>query len=281
MKSARWMLHLLAISLVGLTAVSLEIFRNSAAGRWAAAVFLLLAGAAAVETIIRHDAARRKVRQADSEKRQRSAVQHKVIQGQEQERMRISRELHDGIGQSLYSIFVGLKIVNQLKIDESVKEHLLEVERTTKEVMDEIKNMASQLRPPMLDDLGLIPALRSYLESYERQHGIEVESELAHVRDLDFAVTTALYRICQEALRNAAKYSDTRKVLVKLADQGDRIVMTIQDFGQGFELSESERERGIGLYSMRERAEALQGQLDIVSGRGNGTKIVVQIPRDN
>lgn len=277
----RGILYIIAIGLVLVTILITT--RNNANPFWIYGVLLVFSIISAEAALAYANKRLRKLqevwrmeRQA-ADKRYRMAIHHQVIQAQEQERRRISRELHDAIGQSLYSVYVGLKILGQLKIDSSVKEHLLEVERTTKEVMNGIKSMASQLRPPLLDELGLVPALRSYMESYEHQYGIRVEASLAPVGELDFSVTTALYRICQEAMLNAAKYADTPLLRVKLEAGEGLICLEVRDFGRGFDWEADKQQVGIGLFSMRERAELLEGSLEIASG-AEGTVVTARIP---
>ncbi|WP_274365552.1 sensor histidine kinase [Paenibacillus thermotolerans] len=214
-----------------------------------------------------------------SEQNFRHMITKSVIQAQEEERRRVSRDLHDSVGQALYSVLIGLKIVNQLKMEESVKDHLLEVERLTSKAMDEVKSLAVELRPPTLDDLGLIPALKTYFERYEYLFGIRVKLTVqGRPRRYGPHLETAIYRICQEALTNAAKYADTAEVEVVVEDEGDVLTIVIKDYGRGFEPAESERNNGLGLYSMQERAALMNGKAEIHSVPGAGTTVTVVVP---
>ncbi|WP_018131596.1 PAS domain-containing sensor histidine kinase [Effusibacillus pohliae] len=203
-----------------------------------------------------------------------------VIQAQEEERKRVSRDLHDGVGQALYSILVGLKVVNQLDLAEPVKEHLLEVQLATARALEEVRNMAVELRPAALDDLGLVPAIRSYVKRYEQTFGINTRlSVVGPRRRYASSVETALYRICQEAMTNAAKYADADRIDIRLEDTGDRIELEVADDGCGFDPNEIRVQgTGLGLYGMRERAHLLGGSLQIRSAPGEGTAIHVVIP---
>ncbi len=203
-----------------------------------------------------------------------------VIQAQEEERKRISRELHDGVGQALYSILVGLNVMNGIKIDEAAANHLSSVQQMTAKALDEVKNLAAELRPSALDDLGLVPAIRSHVKRYEQIFGIEIELEIRGPRRrYASAVETALYRICQEALINAAKYADTDKISVLIDDQINRVEVVIADKGKGFDLDQVRDDRtGLGLYGMQERAHLLGGQLHIQSALLAGTTIKVVLP---
>lgn len=202
-----------------------------------------------------------------------------VIQAQEEERKRVSRDLHDSVGQALYSILVGLKVVNQLELEETVKNHLSDVQQMTLRALEEVRNMAVELRPSALDDLGLIPAIRSYIKRFEQTFGIETDFEvLGKKRRYASSIETAFYRICQEAMTNAAKYADADKIVVRLEDSGNQIQLSVKDDGRGFDTSRVRAQgTGLGLYGMRERANLLGGNLDIQSEPGKGTLIHVRV----
>ncbi|HJV46333.1 MAG TPA: PAS domain-containing sensor histidine kinase [Bacillota bacterium] len=214
------------------------------------------------------------------QQRFRMLMTNYVIHAQEEERKRVSRELHDGIGQALYSILVGLKVVNQLQLDRNVGDHLLDVQQMTARALEEVKSMAVELRPSALDDLGLLPAIRSYMKRYEQTFGIETILEVTgEKRRYSPSIETALYRICQEAMTNAAKYADTDKILVEFNSTKTKLKLTILDYGCGFDPSSINiRGTGLGLYGMRERASLLRGEVNISSSPGDGTKIEVIIP---
>ncbi len=203
-----------------------------------------------------------------------------IIQAQEEERKRISRDLHDGVGQALYSILVGLKVVNQANMEPELKNLLVDVQQMTARALDEVKNMAVELRPSALDDLGLIPAIRSYAKRFEDTFGIETELDVVGSRRrFHSTIETALYRICQEAMINAAKYADTDKIYVRFRDSGKMIELSIEDFGRGFDLNQLRiMGTGLGLYGMKERASLLGGEVDIQSAPDKGTTIRIIIP---
>lgn len=203
-----------------------------------------------------------------------------VIQAQEQERKRVSRDLHDGVGQALYSILVGMKVLHQLPMDETMRNHLEDIQQLTVRALDEVKNLAVELRPSALDDLGLVPALRSYMKRFEQTFGIEALLQVkGRQRRYASAVETALYRICQEAMINAAKYADDDQIQVVIDDQGQQLIMIIEDHGRGFDVdSVCAHGSGLGLYGMKERAQLLGGMVNIFSQLGKGTRIHVMIP---
>ncbi|UOF92073.1 PAS domain-containing sensor histidine kinase [Fodinisporobacter ferrooxydans] len=218
-------------------------------------------------------------KRVERERFQRITTNH-VIQAQEEERKRVSRDLHDGVGQALYSIVIGLQLLQNQVVNEDVKNYLEDVHQMTIRALEEVKSLAVELRPSALDDLGLIPAIRSYSKRFEQTFGIETELEVSGpMRRYASSVETALYRICQEAMTNAVKYADTDKIHIRLRDEGHLLELQIADKGQGFDVNQIEIQgTGLGLYGMSERAHLLGGQLDIQSSIGEGTCISVSVP---
>ncbi|MGD8190990.1 PAS domain-containing sensor histidine kinase [Brevibacillus ginsengisoli] len=215
----------------------------------------------------------------ERERHQRQITNY-IIQAQEEERKRISRDLHDGVGQALYSITVGLKMVNQANVDTDLKNLFVDIQQMTARALDEVKSMAVELRPSALDDLGLIPAIRSYAKRFEDTFGIETEFDVVGSRRrFHSSIETALYRISQEAMINAAKYADTDKLYVRFRELGQIIELSIMDFGKGFDIKETRvLGTGLGLFGMKERAHLLGGQVEINSTLNKGTTIRVTIP---
>lgn len=216
---------------------------------------------------------------AQRERHQRQLTRN-VIEAQEAERKRISRDLHDGIGQALFSIMVGLKVVNQLDLDPAMREHLDEVQKLTAKTLDEVKNMSVQLRPSALDDLGLVPAVRSYAKGYQHTFGIRAQVEVqGKGRRYRSEVETAVYRIYQEAMINVAKYAQTEEVIVRLHDTGDLLELIVEDRGVGFDPENIQVQgTGLGLFGMRERADLIGGKVDLISVPGKGTTVRVTVP---
>ncbi|HJV46320.1 MAG TPA: histidine kinase [Bacillota bacterium] len=206
-------------------------------------------------------------------------ITHSILQAQETERKRISRELHDGIGQSLYGILIQSEILAaQIEIDELAQRKLGLLQNDLRDTIEDIRHLSVELRPSALDDLGLLAALENYFSDYENKFGIQVNFAYDGDRTrLPSAVETALYRIIQEAMTNAAKYSLTEQVDILLVQGVSHIDITIKDFGQGFDVQATVG-RGVGLFSMRERAEILGGTLKISSTHGLGTSIKSSIP---
>lgn len=210
-------------------------------------------------------------------------LSRQVFEAHEEERKRVSRELHDSIGQSLFSILVTLNTVNKDQSVEKNEESLQTIKLMTQEAMKEVKEIARSLRPSTLDDLGFMPAIRSYLESYKQIHNISVQFEVkGGVGRLEPEAETALYRICQEALTNTAKYAKASEVYVSLNMDEDAIDLTIKDNGIGFCIEDylkNAQRKGIGLYSIKERAEGVGGSAQFYSEVNEGTTIKIFVPR--
>lgn len=211
------------------------------------------------------------------------SLSRQVFEAHEEERKRVSRELHDSIGQSLFSILVTLNTLKKDQPLETNEENLQTIKLMTQEAMKEVKEIARSLRPSTLDDLGFIPAVRSYLESYEQIHHISVQFNVqGGAGRLDPNTETALYRICQEALTNTAKYAKASEVYVSLTVKEEAVDLTIQDNGIGFPLDDylkNAQRKGIGLYSIKERAEGIGGSAQFYSDVNAGTTINVFVPR--
>ncbi|MED4586434.1 PAS domain-containing sensor histidine kinase [Brevibacillus choshinensis] len=215
---------------------------------------------------------------------EKERYQHKltnyVIQAQEEERKRIARELHDGVGQALYSILVGLNVVGQSQLSDPIRQHVTDLLQMTAKAMEEVKRMALELRPSALDDLGLLPALRSLMKRVEKSFGIQVELHVqGERRRYSAAMETALYRIVQEAMTNTAKYAQASQLGIVFENREKEVVVTIVDDGVGFEVEKAlHTGKGLGVFGMKERAQLLGGSVDIRSAPDEGTTVIVRIP---
>lgn len=209
-------------------------------------------------------------------------ITHSILSAQENERKRISRELHDGIGQSLYSILIQTEVlkaqledtVQQPQADNSIDS----LQESIRHTIEDIRDLSVELRPSALDDIGLVAALRNYVKLYGQKFGIQVVFSIdGDSGRLPAGHEIALYRIVQEALTNAAKYSHTEVVNVGLTLHPTMAELQIRDYGIGFEMT-SELRQGVGLYSMEERVNILGGEFEIQSVPGQGTTIQVKVP---
>ncbi|WP_435166074.1 sensor histidine kinase [Paenibacillus glycanilyticus] len=199
----------------------------------------------------------------------------KVMTIQEEERRKFSRELHDGIGQSLFSLLIQLDRV--ISSPAHGEEQLPFIRSQVAGIIEEVRSVAWQLRPSVLDDLGIVPALRTHLENYTSHYGIKVSFRNNLSKRLNVQVETVLYRIIQEALTNIAKYADVSDAEVEIREDEKQVVALIVDRGIGFDTAS--HTQGVGRYSMAERAKLAGGSLSIESSPGEGTTVTLIIPK--
>jgi signal transduction histidine kinase len=209
----------------------------------------------------------------------------KAINAQEEERKRVSRELHDGVAQNLGAVILTLGSVLEGRAgsEPNMMTRLSWCRQLTSSSVKEIREIMMALRPSQLDDLGLIPAIRLYAENHLARQNVK-----AHLDAVGFSarplpeIETALFRIVQEALNNVAKHAHARTVSISLARENGRVVVAVSDDGQGFSADKILAMHGgnhaLGLRGIEERASLLGGRLDIKSTPGKGTQIVVDVP---
>ncbi|WP_211747119.1 PAS domain-containing sensor histidine kinase [Paenibacillus sp. Marseille-Q4541] len=221
----------------------------------------------------RYLAVRNEVTRLKQTEAELQSMMTKVIRIQEDERKRFSRELHDGIGQSLYSLVIQL---DQLTSNESVlPSDLQPLREQVTAIIEDVRGLAWQLRPSVLDDLGVVPAIRTYIEKFTSYYGIDVSFECHLRRRLPHQLELAMYRIIQEALTNIAKHADAEEAIVTIDDREAKLIVTISDNGEGFTAGAAGNEAGVGLFSMEERARSAGGTLKITSSPGEGTMITL------
>ncbi|HZS11203.1 MAG TPA: PAS domain S-box protein [Nitrospirales bacterium] len=210
------------------------------------------------------------------------ALVSKLVSVHEDERRRLARELHDGIGQSLTSILVGLRTLSDIE-PALIDEHVRVLRQLTSDALREVQQLARGLRPAALDDLGLEAALRRYAADYRAVHGVAVDVVVTGGSGrLPATIETELYRITQEALTNVARHAAARSVSVVLKRTDDSVQLIVEDDGRGGcadpVQAPSSGSAHLGLCSMRERAALLRGSLAVESVAGRGTTIFVTIP---
>ena len=212
----------------------------------------------------------------------------RTIEAQESERKRISRELHDEIGQALTAIKFNLdRMDRDLPPDFTlVRERLDETKSLSNQVLTAMRQLSMDLRPTMLDDVGLIPTLRWYIESFSKRLNIDSRFEAVGLEGkLPSQIETACYRIVQEALNNIVKHSGANRAEITLRQKDSVLFASITDNGKGFDLNRmlqpGSPEKGLGLVGMQERVSLLGGKMDIQSGSDFGTRIYVEIPIPN
>lgn len=198
---------------------------------------------------------------------------------QEDERRRLARELHDGIGQNLTALTHRLsQLDGGLPVE--YREQLQAAIALCHETLEDTREMSRLLRPPILDDLGLEPALRWLARSVGDAAGLAVELEVENVPQLDGDLQTLLFRVAQEALNNIAKHAHARDVLVRLVGRGSHLLLHVADDGRGFSPEHALRSGGSGLGGMRERLRLYGGTLELHSAPGEGTRLRVAVPME-
>ena len=202
----------------------------------------------------------------------------RVVDAQELERRRLARELHDETGQALTSILLGLKTLEETVDGDEPRTAVGELRELVVRTLQDVRRLAVELRPKVLDDFGLVPALERLTETFGEQTGIQVrfESGLSGER-LPAEVETALYRIVQESLTNIVKHARAGNISIALTRKPAAVAVVVEDDGDGFDPADI-REGGYGLEGMRERVGLLDGRLQVESGEGVGTTLVAEIP---
>ncbi|MCK9858038.1 sensor histidine kinase [Paenibacillus sp. ATY16] len=216
----------------------------------------------------------------------RQMIGLKIIVAQEEERKRISREIHDGPAQSLANIVLRTEIVERMLLKKEfqmVQDELLDLKGQVRSGLEEIRKIIFNLRPMALDDLGLVPALRKFAHDFEDKTKIRTIFELngKEVR-MPSAMEAGVFRLVQEAFTNAQKHARASFVTLEVAFTTETVTITIVDNGIGFHSEQAEAHAqsnsSFGLIGMRERVDLLEGRMEIDSKLGQGTKIIINIP---
>lgn len=207
-----------------------------------------------------------------------------ALSAQENERRRIARDLHDSLGQALTSLMVGLRTIEESSTEDGVKSHVRELRRIGSDTHEEVRRLARGLRPAILDDMGLVPALERYLEDLSIAHQIEAHlvPTCQQQSRLPEMVESSVFRIVQEAANNAIRHGNAKHLQVKLRCDSRQLEIEIIDDGSGFDaafaLKTDQSNSPFGLLSIHERACLLGGEAAIASCPGSGTKIRATIP---
>ena len=215
----------------------------------------------------------------------RGELLRKVISAQEDERKRIARELHDETSQALAALGVALETVSvaPAKNAEEVKERVAAIKPLAVRMLEEVRKLTLDLRPTVLDDLGLIPAIRWYAENRLKPQGIKVQLETAGIeRRLPPELETTLFRVAQEAITNIARHSEAENVVIAMDLSKTSVIIEVEDDGKGFDLNaisrNVEKGQGLGLMGMRERVALFSGVISIDTEPGSGTQLRIEVP---
>ena len=209
------------------------------------------------------------------------ALSSQIMNAQEDERLRIARELHDETAQALASLLVRQRVAERSQDPATLQRTMADMRAVTSEALEGVRRMALELRPTMLDDLGLVAALDAYTRQFSQRTHVQVELRATGRPDrLPPEVELVVYRVIQEALSNVARHSGGTRAEVALVAEAGRLTVLVADNGRGFELDAAldSRQRSLGLFGMRERAALVAGTLELSSAPGRGTRVRLIVP---
>ena len=223
------------------------------------------------------------LRNANRLQEQLRRLSQRILSAQEEERKKISRELHDVIAQTLTGINIRLATLKQEAMSNAtgLGRSIARTQRLVEKSVNMVHQFARELRPAVLDDLGLIPALHSFMKNFTERTGVRTRlTAFAEVERLDTDERTVLFRVAQEALTNVARHAQASRVEVRILKMPGRVCMRIKDDGKSFQVDRVLRGQGgkhLGLLGMKERLEMIGGRFDVESTPGLGTTIQAQI----
>jgi signal transduction histidine kinase len=211
-------------------------------------------------------------------KEELAALAAEAVRAREEEKARIARELHDELAQTLTALKLDTAWVrDNLQRREQIRARLQGMLELLDLAVGATRRIPADLRPPVLDDLGLVPAVEWLAHNFEERHAIPCELEVDAALEVLDPHATALFRILQESLVNVAKHAHATRVRVRLLRQGGEVLLTVQDDGVGFVPAQAHKPASLGLVGMRERVQLLQGTLSIASAPGQGTRLEVRV----
>ena len=216
--------------------------------------------------------------------RQLHALSQRLMKAQEDERLHLSRELHDESGQLLAALAVQLGLLERdAGSPETIRTRVAELKGTANAIQENLHRLAVDLRPASLDHLGLVTALEQFIQEFKRQYNIKVEFEAVGLQDrrLPIEVETALFRIVQESLTNVVLHAKAARVDVLISRTDKHVSAIVEDDGVGFVPASAQTEEQLGLFGMRERLEMLGGTFTIESSPGSGTTVKAEVPCDD
>ncbi|WP_082927876.1 sensor histidine kinase [Paenibacillus oryzisoli] len=210
----------------------------------------------------------------------------KIILAQEEERKRIAREIHDGMAQTLANVVLRTEIAHRMLVKEdisAVKDELVDLKGQVRNGLEEVRKIIFNLRPMALDDLGIVPTLRKYVQDFEDKHRIHTQFNLVGKETrIPSGLEIAIFRLVQEALSNINKHAKATFLSVELTLEPDQVQIYVVDNGIGFDVPLTEQRiakgNNFGLLGMRERVELLEGTMVLESEKDSGTKITMLIP---
>lgn len=218
------------------------------------------------------------------------ALSARLESAREEEGIRIARELHDELGGAMTGLKWDLESISKslsgINIEGDTKKHIQSKFETMNGLIDSsietVRRISSELRPRLLDDLGLTPAIEHYVEEFQKRTDIKCDLQLqVDNMFLPKEYSTTIFRILQESLTNIARHSEAKRVNILLLERDGQIILEVEDYGRGFSQDSLSLKKSVGIVGMRERARQLGGELDIISQPGKGTKVAVALPAPN
>ncbi|HWO77305.1 MAG TPA: sensor histidine kinase [Bacillus sp. (in: firmicutes)] len=206
----------------------------------------------------------------------------RIIEAQEEERKRISREIHDGPAQMLANVLMRSDLVDRVFRERGAKEALNEIKslkQMVRSALYEVRKIIYDLRPMALDDLGLIPTLKKYVHTVEDYNKVKIHfSFIGEEKRLPSKLEVALFRMIQESIQNAIKHAEATEITVKVEFRCGKVNASIRDNGKGFDVNQHKSDSSFGIMGMKERIELLEGNFSIDSKIGEGTNVLIQVP---
>jgi signal transduction histidine kinase len=205
-----------------------------------------------------------------------SGMSRKLIESQEQERARIGRELHDDINQRLAMLAVELERLPENPSE--VSNHVQELRKEIIEISNDVQALSHELHSSKLEYLGVVAGIKSWCKEFGERQRMEIDFKDEVSSTLPLEVGLSLFRVIQEALHNAQKHSDVKRIEVQLREDSGEIHLVVSDLGRGFDLETAMQGRGLGLTSMQERVRLVNGTIAIESKPRHGTSVHVRVP---
>ncbi|MCS7202666.1 MAG: sensor histidine kinase [Dictyoglomus sp.] len=204
-----------------------------------------------------------------------------LMKAQEEERKKIARELHDEIGQALTAIKINLELLRR-KIDPKLVNYIDDSINLIDKTIEQVRNLSLNLRPSLLDDLGLLSSLKWYIEREKKRNNLNIEYVFNFQQEkINKDLSINIFRIIQEGLTNIIKHAQARNIFLEIKEEGENILITIKDDGIGFDVEniwEKIKEgRALGILGIKERVELFNGNMEIKSKKGEGTEIKITL----
>ena len=231
-----------------------------------------------VRDITEKKKAEKSVKQSYEDIRRLASHQEKIS---DEERISIAREIHDELGQQLTVLKMDISWLNKniFVTEEKIVQRMNDLREMIDQTIKTVRRISSRLRPGVLDDLGLLPALEWLSDDFEKRSGVRTKF-ISEISDpgLDAGINTALFKFFQESLTNIAKHAQASEVYASLKNENGKLIMTIKDNGKGFAVSAIENKKTLGILGIKERLALLHGEYDIISSPGQGATVTVMVP---